>query len=146
MLKSELNYYVSRWLSRAAHRIKWHFGLTGIVVFVCVLAAANALSAESIMFTVEGKDVIARYGKNELLENSLYYVDPRSSSVRVVDTGVEVFEVTSSFVFLKFDEIRRYRELEPGGTYRAIVSGWRIPWLGHYRNIVEILEEPPHGG
>lgn len=146
MLKSELERDVSYWLDGVVYRFKWQFGFTGIVLGVCALAAANALSADSITFTVEDKDVVSRYGKNETLENYLSYADPRSSRVRVVDTGAEIFEVASSLVFLKFDEVERYRALEPGGTYRAIVSGWRIPWLGEFRNIVEILDESPQGG
>lgn len=50
----------------------------------------------------------------------------------------EVFENTDSYIFWKFDSSDLYRDLEKGESYRVKVSGWRVPFLSMYRNIVEI--------
>ena len=57
----------------------------------------------------------------------------------VVFTEDEVFEVTASYVFFKFDNSQRFQALKPGRRYQAVVTGWSMPSLGLYRNVVEIL-------
>ena len=42
---------------------------------------------------------------------------------------------------MKFASAERYHSLQAGRSYRAIVAGWRIPLLGQYRNIIEVLPD-----
>lgn len=94
----------------------------------------------TVDFTVQTKTYISRHEESGSLDTLFWHLDPRSASIPVVQTKDEVFEVTWSLVFFKFDNSERYRALEPGRRYRAIVTGWNIPALGSYRNVVEILD------
>lgn len=101
----------------------------------------TALSSEVVTFTVEGKSSAERLEKLPwLVERELIHRDPRSGSVLVIETSSEVFEVSWSFVYWKFDKYDRWNFLQPGSTYSAVVTGWRIPLLGQYRNIVEVID------
>jgi len=105
------------------------------IALLAPLALAYFISAEQVTITVEDKGTERR-------ERSSYTGNRRHVSYRdafLVFTPDEVFEVSTSFVFLKFASAERYHSLESGRSYRAIVAGWRIPLLGQYRNIIEVL-------
>ena len=130
-------------LSRLARNVlSWRRALASGAALFGLLLAATALSAETITFTVEDKSTLSRWGHlHWVFEHEFSHEDPRSTDVLVVETSNEVLEVSWSYVFLKFDKYERWNSLQPGTTYRAIVTGWRIPGLRQYRNIVEILEQ-----
>lgn len=50
----------------------------------------------------------------------------------------EVFCVTDSWSFLRFDSSDRYGKLRVGSHVTAQVAGWRVPFLSWYRNVVVI--------
>lgn len=50
----------------------------------------------------------------------------------------EVFCVTDSWSFLRFDSSDRYGKLQEGSHVIAQVAGWRVPFLSWYRNVVTI--------
>ena len=111
--------------------------ISGLAAIVLIAPAAIAyfLSAEQITLTVQNKDTAE-------MHNSRRY-SSRETKFLVHTTDKEVFEVSTSYLFLEFRPVERYYALETGKTYRVIVAGWRIPFLNQYRNIVEIL---PDGG
>lgn len=99
------------------------------LLIVAPIAVAYFLSAEQVTFTVDRKD----YGR-KTTERSY-------RTLFLVFTEQEVFEVGTSWLFLKFDSAERYHALQEGQTYRAVVAGWRIPVISEYRNIIEVLDE-----
>jgi hypothetical protein len=105
------------------------------VAAVALLATAYGFayvgSAERVTFTVRDKARDAHWNSEGRYRHRL-----------LVISDDEVFEVDSSWTFLAFDKYERYRELKVGGTYDAVVAGWRIPPLSVYRNIIRILAEP----
>ncbi len=106
------------------------------VAIILPLTIAYFLSAEQVSFTVQEKDTTR--------ESSGVHIGVGSSgrgtrTKFLVFTPDEVFEVSTSLVFMKFASAERYFALKPGGSYRAVVAGWRIPVIGQYRNIIEIL-------
>lgn len=54
----------------------------------------------------------------------------------------EVFEITDSVMFLRWDSSDLYGRMEAGKTYRVRVAGWRVPVLSWYRNILSAEEVP----
>ncbi len=121
---------------------RWRTALPAIAVVSCLMMVATALSAETVTFTVDRTRHVSRL--SNLQSHFEWYLpenDPRSTYVFVVETPDEVFEVSWSFVYWTFDNPERWRAFQPSGTYRAVVTGWQIPWLGQYRNIVEIVDE-----
>lgn len=128
-------------LDGALRVARWRMVLPALVVMSCLMVVATALSAETVTFTVERTRHVSRLSNlQRYVEHYLPESDPRSTYVFVVETPDEIFEVSWSFAYWTFDNLKRWRAFKPGGTYRAVVTGWRIPWLGQYRNIVEILD------
>jgi hypothetical protein len=64
--------------------------------------------------------------------------DGSSSYYLVWSKEGEVFCVTDSWSFLRFDSSDRYGKLREGSHVMAHVAGWRVPFLSWYRNVVEI--------
>ncbi|PZD72314.1 hypothetical protein C1752_03901 [Acaryochloris thomasi RCC1774] len=67
-------------------------------------------------------------------------LDGRSSRY-LIFTKDETFENTDSIAFFKFDSSDIYGRIDEGKTYRAKVSGARMPLFSSYRNIIEIQEK-----
>jgi len=59
----------------------------------------------------------------------------------LVFTDSETFENTDCLLYWKWDSSDLHGELKDGTTYKVKVYGWRIPFLSHYRNIVEVKED-----
>lgn len=55
----------------------------------------------------------------------------------------EVFCVTDTWSFMRFDSSDRYGKLREGSHIKAKVAGWRVQFLSWYRNVVEIEEIDP---
>jgi len=64
-----------------------------------------------------------------------------NSSRYLIFTEKETFENTDSIAFFKFNSSDIYGRIDEGKTYRAKVSGIRVPFFSWYRNIIEIQEK-----
>jgi hypothetical protein len=62
------------------------------------------------------------------------------SSKYLVFTETETFENTDVIVFGKFTSSDLQSKLRVDSTYNVRVSGFRIPFLSSYRNIVNIVK------
>lgn len=65
-----------------------------------------------------------------------------NSSRYLIFTENETFENTDSIAFFKFNSSDIYGRIDEGKTYKAKVSGTRVPFLSWYRSIIEIQETP----
>ncbi len=110
-----------------------------LVALVPVWFVFEFLSAERITLLVEDKS--GRVGRSGTFIN-IGTSDRARRGKFLIYTPGEVFEVSSSYVFMKFTSAERYHSLKPGQSYNVIVSGWRIPVLGMYRNIIEVFPDP----
>ena len=50
----------------------------------------------------------------------------------------ETFEITDSYLLLRFDSSEAYGRLLVGERYCGVVAGWRYQFLSWYRNIISI--------
>ncbi len=109
-----------------------------IVVALLALPATLAyfMSAEQIDLVVEEKS--GREGRSGTYLNVGTSRHDRRDKFLIYSRG-EVFEVSTSYVFMKFETAERFYSLKTGNSYRVVVAGWRIPMLGQYRNIIEVL-------
>lgn len=95
---------VGRILYRLVRRIRWRFSLPVILVAACLLFVATALTTETVSFTVRDKDeYMFRNKDTKALRTLFWHFDRRSHQMPVVYTDDEIFEVTASYVFFKFD-------------------------------------------
>ena len=104
---------------------KWVIGSAIAAPFVSgiiVLALNPLYTQETVTFTVTDKERVNGY------ESSRY----------LVFTEDEVFQNTDSLLMWKFSSSDLYGSLEVGTTYEALVTGWRVPFLSWYRNIVTV--------
>lgn len=60
-----------------------------------------------------------------------------NKSKYLIFTDNEVFENTDEFILGKFNSSDLYRDLEIGKDYHCLVTGYRIPFLSWYRNIIK---------
>lgn len=58
----------------------------------------------------------------------------------MVWTDKEVFEVTDTLLFTRWDSADTYGQIQVGKTYRFKVAGWRFGCLSWNRNILEYEE------
>lgn len=58
----------------------------------------------------------------------------------MVFTDVEVFRNVDSLLSFKWNSADVQRQLRPGERYEVRVTGWRIPFLSSFRNILEVRE------
>lgn len=79
-------------------------------------------SEQTVVITVVSKERIAE----------------KNSGKYLVYTKGEVFEVTDTVSYWRFDSSELYGELGEGKSYRCKISGWRVPFFSWYRNIIEI--------
>lgn len=85
----------------------------------CVMYKANDSVIE---ITVKDKERIERHG---------YLVYTQEG---------EVFEITDTLAYMRFDSAETYGALTPDKKYKVKVAGWRVPLLGLYRNIINSEE------
>jgi len=55
----------------------------------------------------------------------------------VSSTDGEVFEITDTFIKMRFDSSDLYAKLKHGQTCKIITQGWRFPFFSDYKNILE---------
>jgi len=60
------------------------------------------------------------------------------SSKYLVYTNIETFENTDEMWAGKFNSSDMYGKIVSGQTYNATVTGFRVPFLSMYRNIVKL--------
>lgn len=61
------------------------------------------------------------------------------TSVYLIFSGEgETFECSDNLFQGKFNSSDVYGKMERGGRYECLVNGCRIPFLSHYRNILEV--------
>lgn len=106
-------------------------GIVSFALLACVIAGsavyavAYSQSDVAATITVDAKDI--KYHEND----AKYLI---SSS-----TG-EVFEITDTMVFWRYDSSDLYFNMKEGHTYKCTVAGWRIPFFTMYRNILTAEE------
>lgn len=68
-------------------------------------------------------------------------VDRGGQSARyMVFTDKESFENTDVWLLGKYDSADLHGRIRPGSTYQARVSGWRVPMLSWFRNIISLQD------
>ncbi len=110
------------------------------IVVVCVLATPVVMllspivyipcyraSLKGVEFTVERRERVTTGSGDSV--RSYYLVWSREG---------EVFCVTDTWSFFRFDSSDRYGKLDEGKKVKAQVAGWRVPFLSWYRNVVII--------
>lgn len=107
--------------------------------FVLLIGALCSFIPERVVVeTVVG--VVTDAEISRVTDNS---ADQFLVTVEKADGSTEVFEVDDAFWWLKFDATDRYFALKQGGQFKLTVTGWRIPFLSTFRNIVEFEEVNP---
>ena len=104
---------------------KFYFGMFGVVVAIAVLY--------SMFYRQTATEIIVTIKDKEAITNS----EGGSSGYRIF-CEEEVLSNQDSVLFGKWDSSDIYKDMEEGKKYKVKVSGWRIPFLSSYRNIVEI--------
>lgn len=114
------------------------------------MAHGNELSGKGVailavfvllLFMCSGFMTFSTTAPSTVTINKTERVTTGDSSKYLVYTDTEVFENTDSLWYTKFNSSDIHGRLKAGHTYVVKVSGWRIPVLSWYRNIVEIVEE-----
>ena len=107
--------------------------LTGVILvsllfgFGLFYRVAYALTSGAESITVKEKWV--KYQSND-------------AKYLVSSTDGQVFEVSDSFIYWRFDSSNLYAYLEPGMSCVVETQGWRLPLLSDYKNIVEARCDP----
>lgn len=99
----------------------WVIIITMLGIVGIIYAGFYYDSADTIDITVNAKDI--KYKSSD----AKYLVSAASG---------EVFEITDTYTFMRFDSSDTYFKLQSGATYRCKVAGWRVPYLSWYRNII----------
>jgi hypothetical protein len=116
-----------KWLNRRKlYRVIVALGI--ISPFVLFITAYRS-SLTPVEFTVDHRErVTSGSGENA----SSYYL--------VWTQEGEVYKVTDTWSFLRWDASDRYGKLKEGKRFRAKVAGWRVGFLSWYRNVIELEE------
>jgi hypothetical protein len=99
--------------------------ILGLIVIVAIFSFPY-ITSEEVVFKVTDKERVVTGGGDSV------------SSQYLIFTEDETFRNTDSFAYFKFNSSDLYGKLKIGETYGAKVFGWRIPFLGRYRNIVNV--------
>lgn len=107
-----------------------------MMMFAMVCAIGfHRITEDSIDVTINDKRIITTGGGGD-------------SGVKVqmtVYADVEVFTCDDSWSFMKFNSSDVFNQIKKNNMYKLRVSGWRVPFLSMYRNIisVKILDKLP---
>ncbi len=107
--------------------MQYIFGLLAITA-MAIYPFSYRSSVDEYVVTVESKERIANGSGNNLSHRYLVFTDEGT------------FEVTDTLLFFDFSSSDRYSRLKDGRTYRIKASGWRVPFLSMYENIIELEE------
>lgn len=111
--------------------IGWIFFIGLIVFFIGFVAyyiakpIAKTRNRQEMVITVQEKKV----------KDDRYLIFGKKE-----DGEVSVFEVTDSWLMMRFDSSDVYGALEDGHTYRIVTRGYRVKLLSWYPNIYEYEE------
>lgn len=108
------------------------------ISFIAVAAAAStsfickSCITHPIEFEVAGKEVKTEAsGKSA---RGVYYVFTKTNDD---NENTEVFQNTDNWLKGKFSSSDLYQKLEVGKRYKGTATGWRIPFISWYRNIID---------
>ena len=104
--------------------------ITIAILLVFGYPIAYYFSTKQVEFTITKMDRITTSTGSGKMEGT--------SSKYLIFTNNEVFEDTDSWLFVKFNSSDIYSKLQIGSTYKVKVTGWRVPFLSWYRNIISI--------
>lgn len=94
-------------------------------------SGAYVLSEESdVNVCVKSKE---RRMKSSLTENGTSI-----SYEYIVWAENSVYRVDDSFLFMTFDSADRFNQIEEGSCYSVNTAGWRLPFIGMFKNIISI--------
>ena len=62
------------------------------------------------------------------------------NSKYLVFTNKEVFEITDTLIYGRFDSSDAYNKIDEGKCYDVELQGFRLPFLSMYRNIITTKE------
>ena len=106
-----------------------NLGVIIITVFVVFMFAASGLvtyaTTYTDSFTVKSKERICESGNKSECKYLIY-----------TDKGV--FENTDTIWYLKYNSSDIYGQLDEGELFIAKITGFRVPFLNMYKNIVEV--------
>lgn len=86
---------------------------------------AQIVYKDAVDITVERKEIQPTRGDSEYL---------------IYSTSGEVFEITDTYCYGRFDSSNVYFAMKEGHTYHCHVVGVRFPFLSWYRNILSFQE------
>lgn len=100
--------------------------------FVALFVLIFGVSFYGTFFTDERVNVVID-GKERITVSN----GDRTESKYLIFTDKEVFENTDTLLRGKFNSSDFYGKIKVGQTCNFLVSGWRVPFLSMYRNILE---------
>jgi hypothetical protein len=122
--------------SKLREKIVFWFKTT-LIVFVLVspfvmYISLYRASLKQTQFTVDRRERVTK-GSG----------DSEQSYFLVWSLEGEVYCVTDTYSFMKFDSADRYGKLREGSLVTAKIAGWRFPFWSWYRNVIEIEKVEP---
>ena len=103
-----------------------------IAIVIAFLAALLIIPAQIWLFYATKTEVAGVVIKDRERITSV----GGKESKYLIFTESETFENTDTILALKFDSSDVYGKLEPGKTCDLVVTGFRIPFMSAYRNIL----------
>lgn len=106
------------------------------LAFIGAGLVALAILAQPVVFFATKTEVagVTVTGKERVTTNS---ANSQMTSKYLVFTDLEVFENTDSWLALKFNSSDVYGQMINGRVCDFTVTGFRVPFLSMYRNIVK---------
>ncbi len=112
--------------------------VVAVIVFSVVAAIGlvpERLAVGQVQGTVTDK-YIKRFG-----DNDYFHV-----VVQFDDGTTEIFHNHDALWWWKWNSADVQQKIKVGQTYHFIVTGWRVPFLSWFRNIVEVTPPQIRGG
>jgi hypothetical protein len=106
-------------------------GIFAFLVLCILYPGCYIASQETVTITVDRRERSTR-GTGENM-SGVYLVWSKEG---------EVFEVTDTVIFWKWNSADRYGALHEGERYTIEVAGWRYPIFSSYRNILSVRPAP----
>ncbi len=124
------------WSYRRRRMFRWLLWAAIILAPFVLYITSYRASRTTVEFTVDRRERVTGGSGDSV--RSYYLVWTKEG---------EVYTVTDSWSFLRWDASDRYGRLQEGKHFRAQVAGWRVGFLSWYRNVIEFEEiAPPNAG
>jgi hypothetical protein len=120
------------WNYRNRERLRWFLWTLAILTPCVLYTTLYRSSRKSVEITVDRRERVTS-GSGDSVQ-SYYLVWTREG---------EVFTVTDTLAFLRWDASDRYGRLKEGKRFRVEVAGWRVGFLSWYRNVISLEEIAP---